>query len=173
MFPPHVPMPWGFLLPEKAVHMPKSDIKHFQKSYIAEAKALAWHGATDGEIADYFSIGLQTLHVWKAQNPKFHDVLQAEKHLADERVERSLYQRCVGYSYEGEKIIPPTAARDLIRIMTKEHMPPDVSACLFWLKNRRPDLWKAAPEAKTEAIDQTTSVAPIVTDEPLPLSPVW
>ena len=23
-----------------------------------------------------------------------------------------------------------------------EHYPPDVTACLFWLKNRRPDRWR-------------------------------
>jgi hypothetical protein len=23
-----------------------------------------------------------------------------------------------------------------------EHCPPDTTACIFWLKNRRPDLWR-------------------------------
>jgi hypothetical protein len=27
-------------------------------------------------------------------------------------------------------------------VETMRHYPPDTTACIFWLKNRRPDLWR-------------------------------
>ena len=29
-----------------------------------------------------------------------------------------------------------------VKVLYREHVPPDVTACIFWLKNRRPDLWR-------------------------------
>jgi hypothetical protein len=62
------------------------------------------------------------------------------KHEADERVTRSLFQRAVGY----------TASRDAHRVHQGKaiatelikHYPPDTTACIFWLKNRRPEEWR-------------------------------
>ena len=36
--------------------------------------------------------------------------------------------------------------------ITKE-MPPDVTAQIFWLKNRRPDKWRDKPQEKKETDD--------------------
>ena len=33
--------------------------------------------------------------------------------------------------------------------MTKQ-MPPEVAACIFWLRNRRPDRWRNNPEAERD-----------------------
>ena len=41
---------------------------------------------------------------WKAQHPDFLGSLKAGKEEADARVERSLYSRAVGYSFNSEKI---------------------------------------------------------------------
>jgi hypothetical protein len=37
----------------------------------------------------------------------------------------------------------------------KKHLAPDTTACIFWLKNRRKDLWRERPEA-----DQTLPYDP-------------
>jgi hypothetical protein len=60
---------------------------------------------------------------------------------ADDRVERSLYNRAIGYSYDAVKIF---CSRDgeIIEAPYVEHVPPDVTACIFWLKNRRPQDWR-------------------------------
>jgi hypothetical protein len=54
---------------------------------------------------------------------------------ADNRVERSLYERANGYSYDAFKIFR-TKDGDIIRAPYREHVPPDITACIFWLKNR-------------------------------------
>ena len=52
-----------------------------------------------------------------------------------------LYERANGYSYDAVKIF---CSRDgeIIEAPYVEHVPPDVTACIFWLKNRRPQDWR-------------------------------
>ena len=63
--------------------------------------------------------------------------LAAGKAEADGRVERSLYMRAVGYSYDAEKIFCDKNG-NVTKVPYREHVPPDVTACIFWLKNRDP-----------------------------------
>jgi hypothetical protein len=58
------------------------------------------------------------------------------------RVERSLYQRANGYNYEAVKIFMPAGAKQPVVVHYVEHMPPDVTAGIFWLKNRDPQHWR-------------------------------
>jgi hypothetical protein len=62
---------------------------------------------------------------------------------SDNRVERSLYNRAVGYSFQAEKIF---CNKDGIvtHVPYIEHVPPDVTAQIFWLKNRDPAHWRNA-----------------------------
>ena len=61
---------------------------------------------------------------------------------ADTRVEQSLYQRAVGYSFKSEKIFYKDG--EVTRVPIVEHVPPDVTAQIFWLKNRDPARWRDA-----------------------------
>jgi hypothetical protein len=56
--------------------------------------------------------------------------------MADQRVERSLYERAVGYSYHSEKLFCHEG--DVIRVPITEHVPPDVKVAMHWLHNRKP-----------------------------------
>jgi hypothetical protein len=58
------------------------------------------------------------------------------------RTERSLYQRANGYSYEAVKIFMPANRAKPVYAPYIEHVPPDVTACIFWLKNRDPQHWR-------------------------------
>jgi hypothetical protein len=60
---------------------------------------------------------------------------------ADDRVERSLYNRAIGYSYDAVKIFCDKNGK-VTRVPCREHVPPDVTACIFWLKNRNPAKWR-------------------------------
>ena len=51
-----------------------------------------------------------------------------------------MYQRAVGYEVKTEKIFKDGDG-SIIRVETTEHIPPDVTAQIFWLKNRRRDKW--------------------------------
>lgn len=104
------------------------------------ARKLALLGLTDVEIADNFSIPIDTFYGWKRRFPEFSKALEDGKAPADAEVAASLYQRAIGYDnpnavkimqYEGEPIVVPYT----------EHYPPDVGAQKMWLYNRRPHLW--------------------------------
>ena len=70
--------------------------------------------------------------------------LKIGKAEADNRVERSLYERANGYSYETVKIFMPAGAKKPIYAPYVEHVPPDTTAAIFWLKNRDPAHWRDA-----------------------------
>jgi hypothetical protein len=59
-----------------------------------------------------------------------------------DRMERSLYTRGQGYNYEAVKIFMPAGRSKPVYAPYIEHVPPDVTAAIFWLKNRDPAHWR-------------------------------
>jgi hypothetical protein len=59
-----------------------------------------------------------------------------------ECVERSLYERANGYTYDAVKIFMPAGAKKPVYAPYREHVPPDTTAAIFWLKNRDPAHWR-------------------------------
>lgn len=53
-----------------------------------------------------------------------------------------MYHKAVGYSYDTTKIFMPAGAKEPVYAPYREHVPPDTTACIFWLKNRRPAQWR-------------------------------
>ena len=65
--------------------------------------------------------------------------MKAGRDLADAAVAQKLYSRALGYSMETKKwVLYHGEQRELPHII---HYPPDVQACIFWLRNRRSDKW--------------------------------
>lgn len=120
----------------------------YRDEFAEQAAKLCALGATDFELANFFEVDTRTIYRWKNCHPEFCQAVIAGKENADARVERSLYNRAVGYSFESEKVFQFQG--DIIRAETVEHVPPDASAALNWLKNRQPDKWRDKQE-----IDQT------------------
>jgi len=87
-------------------------------------------------------IGLATLYRWKAEHPAFSRVFKLGKVEADDRVERSLYSRAIGYDYIAEKAAMTRHGQKTMRY--RQHIPPDTAAAVWYLKNRRPDRWRDA-----------------------------
>ena len=112
----------------------------FKSEYIEQAKKLCELGLTDEELAKFFEVHVATIYRWQAQFPKFCEALKVGKAPADDRVERSLYHKAVGYTFESEKIF--NYQGDVVRAKTVEHVPPDTTAAIFWLKNRRKEDWR-------------------------------
>lgn len=112
----------------------------YKPAFARQAEKLCELGATDEDLADFFEVSIRTIANWKAQHEDFLQALKGGKERADDRVERSLYQRAVGYSFDSEKVFNNKGAA--LRIKTREHCPPDVTAQIFWLKNRRPENWR-------------------------------
>lgn len=114
----------------------------FKPEFISQAVKLCALGATDQEMADFFGVDIRTLYRWKADNEEFCHALKAGKEVADERVERSLFQKAIGYEQEEVKIFMPAGREEPVYAPFRAKVPPDTTAAIFWLKNRRPDLWR-------------------------------
>lgn len=120
-------------------------IQVYNGSYAEEARGLARLGATLSDLAEHFGVPLAQVTLWSVCHSDFAAALQMGKAEADDRVERALYSRAVGYTFDGEKVQYVNGGEDREgrweRTATREHLPPDPSACTTWLRNRRPDLW--------------------------------
>ncbi len=112
----------------------------YRPKYAEQAATLAINGATDDEIADEIGVSVRTISRWYNKYPEFRQAVQYGKERADERVERSLYHRAVGFEADTVKIgffegIPVFAEH-------REFFPPDVGAAKMWLTNRKAKEWR-------------------------------
>lgn len=114
----------------------------YKPEYAKQATKLAQLGATDQEVADFFEVDVRTVHRWKHDHEDFCHSLKAGKEAADERVERSLYQRAVGYEQDEVKIFMPASSPEPVYAPYRAKVAPDVTAAIFWLKNRRSKEWR-------------------------------
>lgn len=118
----------------------------YKPEYAEQARKLCLLGATDAQLADFFGVAESTINLWKLANPEFSESLKAGKEKADALVAYSLYHRALGYKHDAVKILTVAdgnnAGSHVEEIPYTEHYPPDTTAAIFWLKNRRPDLWR-------------------------------
>ena len=117
----------------------------FKPDYVKQAQRLCDLGLTDIEIAQVFDVSVRTLHRWKAESEEFCHSLKAGKANADARVERSLYMRAAGYEYveqQAHKVKVDQYEERVEVVDVERHMPPDTTAAIFWLKNRKPGEWR-------------------------------
>lgn len=92
-------------------------------------------------MAGFFGVSEQTLNGWKKRHSEFMESLKEGKERADAEVADKLFKRATGYSHVDTKFATfegkITDAKEYVK-----HHAPDTIACIFWLKNRRPDLWR-------------------------------
>lgn len=107
---------------------------------MAKVAMLAKRGWTDAEMAEFFGVAEATWYNWKDAHPEFLEALKDWKEEADARVERSLYERATGYSHPEDKIFQHNG--EPVVVPTVKHYPPDTTAAIFWLKNRKREQWR-------------------------------
>ena len=90
----------------------------------------ARNGLTEEQIAHNMGISRETLRVWKNTYSAISDALKRTKEVVDLEVENALYQAA---------------------------MSGNVTAQIFWLKNRRRMAWKDKPE-DTEAVQNKVTI---------------
>ena len=97
-------------------------------------------GATDSDLAEALGLSTRTIWRWRSTYGEFCHALKVGKGPTDDRVERSLYQRAVGYSYNAVKVMQNNG--EPVYAEYVEHVPPDPGAAKLWLTNRRPEEWR-------------------------------
>ncbi len=108
--------------------------------YIELVKNYAILGATEEEIAEFFDVTHKTITIWKQKYPEFKAALNEGREIADARVAKALYTRALGYSCPDTDI--KVIDGEIVKTNVTKHYPPDTTAGIFWLKNRRPNEWR-------------------------------
>lgn len=117
---------------------------------VRAAKEAANLGATDYQLAIMLGVDTPTIYLWQNTHPEFKEALSESKKIPNARVERSLYHRACGYTYEAEEIFCNKDG-EVTRVEVTKHVPPDTTACIFWLKNRDSASWRENGNNNQEA----------------------
>ena len=119
-------------------------------------------GLTDEQIAHNMGIRRSTLNEWMNKFPDIADTLKKGKAPVDIEVENALLNSAKGYTVKVKKPIKVKTKRMLagkgtieeehIEFVDEEvYVPPNSTAQIFWLKNRRPDKWRDKQEMSVNA----------------------
>jgi hypothetical protein len=99
----------------------------FRPEFSNEVERLCRLGVRDIDIALFFNVALTTVKNWEKQHPEFFVAMLRGKQQADMNVAEALYQNAING---------------------------DTTAQIFWLKNRRPDLWRDVTKAIEEDVSK-------------------
>ena len=116
----------------------------YKPEYAGRARELCARGATNKDLAGRFGVVRSTIDLWIASHPEFAEAVQQGRDVADASAVESLFTRVTGYNHQAEKVFlyrgePRTATYT-------SHVPPETRACMFWLRNRRPEEWVEVSE---------------------------
>lgn len=122
----------------------------YKDEYAGLAHNYCLLGAKNDDLARMFGVNPRTVDRWLAEKPKFCRAVKEGREEADAKVASSLYHRANGYSHQAVKIFNDRET-GVTTVPYTEHYPPDSTAMIFWLKNRRPDLWRDKTEHEHSA----------------------
>ena len=110
-------------------------------------------GLTDEQIARNCRISRQTLNEWRNTYPAISDAIKKGKEVVDILVENALLKSALGYTYNETKteIFPDGTTKVTHAI---KEMPPNATAQIFWLKNRKPKEWRDRRETAVQVQEQ-------------------
>lgn len=121
--------------------MAKSKWETHVKDKLILVEGWARDGLTDEQIAKNLGIGYTTLKEYKNKYPSFSATLKKGKEVVDTEVENALLKRALGYTYDEETYEELADGTSKSKVVTK-HIPGDTTAQIFWLKNRKPGVWR-------------------------------
>ena len=120
------------------------------KDKLVVVEGWARNGLTEKQIAHNLGVAYSTFRVYKEKYPALSAVLKKGREVIDFEVEGALIKRALGYSYvevTKELVEDETTGSAELKVgktVTKQ-VAPDVTAQIFWLKNRKPNEWKNDP----------------------------
>ena len=111
---------------------------------LVKVEAWARDGLTNKQIANNIGVNVDTIYTWQNRFSDFHDALKRGKEVVDIEVENSLLKRAMGYDVEEVKEIEEDSSHGIKKRTERhiKHITPDVTAQIFWLKNRKPEVWR-------------------------------
>lgn len=116
---------------------------------LLQLEGWAREGLTDELVAKKIGINPATLYKWIDKHGEIGEALKRGKAPVDFEVENALLKRAKGYDYE--EVITEVYGDGKKHVKKiKRHVPPDVGAIAFWLKNRKPERWRDRPQEQQD-----------------------
>lgn len=117
----------------------------------------AREGANDEELAAKIGIGMTAFYEWQKRFPKFAEAIKKGKAPVDFEVENALLKAALGYTVivkepvrlktKKQLIGRGTIEEERVEVVEREiYIKPDITAQIFWLKNRKAVKWRDKPE---------------------------
>lgn len=114
------------------------------KDNLLKVQGWARDGLSNEQIAHNIGITAKTLCEWQNRFSEFRNAIKKGKEVVDREVENAMLKRALGYEYD-EVTQEPVTDKDtgitemrVTKRVTKQIVP-DVTAQIFWLKNRKPE----------------------------------
>lgn len=124
----------------------------YNETFPLRAQDYARRGLTNIQTAKKLGISEDTFYEYQKLFPEFSEAIKRGKQPVDVEVENALLKRALGFEYEEVlteyelvKIEEENKGKTAVPVKvkkTKKMVVPDTTACIFWSKNRRPDLWR-------------------------------
>ena len=117
-------------------------------------------GYTDKQIAEKIGVTPRTIYYWKNRYPEIKEAMSHGKIDFDIMMTEELLKRGQGQYVKEKKVIvekDPKGGEPRQRVEESErYIPADVTAIIFWLKNRHPDLWRnTSTEFRNKMVAET------------------
>ena len=135
-------------------------------------------GLLEKDICENLGVSQSAFSEYKLKFSALKGALKTGKDDADAKVEAALFKSACGYEYEEvtiTKILPPgihslsqLSEKEVKRLpaelkIVRKHMSPNTAHAIFWMKNRRPDLWRDRQQVEMGGADgKPLTVAPVV-----------
>lgn len=134
--------------------MAKSKWGTHVKDKLILVEGWARDGLTNEQIAEKLGIGKTTFYKYLEEHVELSELLKRGKEVVDTEVENALLQKALGGK---EKLLKPVKLKQVIYsdagkklkefeeiVMVEEEVliTPDTTAQIFWLKNRKPGVWR-------------------------------
>lgn len=111
---------------------------------LLKVQGWARDGLSNDQIAHNIGVTAKTLCEWQNRFGEFRNAIKKGKEVVDREVENAMLKRALGYEYD-EVTQEPVTDKDtgitemrVTKRVTKQ-IAPDVTAQIFWLKNRKPE----------------------------------
>jgi hypothetical protein len=135
--------------------MPGGRPSVYKPEYAEAACSLCAMGAINQTLAAQFEVSRSTIDRWIAAIPDFRHAVQQGREAADGAVVSALFARATGMERKMTRVFCHNGQPITVDYMVE--LPPDVRACMFWLRNRQPQQWREARPLADAAADVDVS----------------
>jgi len=130
----------------------------YKEDFVRQAfVACSEGGFTNAKLAKLLQVDIATIYQWKLDYPDLSDAINSGKDIWNSsKAEKCMMKRVTGYKYTETTREPDDDGNLKISKTVRKSVAPDVTAQIFWLKNRSPERWRDRKELDIDLKNRTS-----------------